>query len=227
METRTRCGARLRNRPGQTCRRWPLANGNGRCTLHGGKALVGPDSPTWKHGRYSKWLPKQMVRDVERDMADPYFRKMDLALSLYNRFMQEEATKAVRARNPERRAQHLKSFADLAVKRSKVLTEESRRERAAADVLSRAQAVRIMTAFAMAVRQAVETSAYVTNRNGLLGEIQANWRKVSGPMYWTASAAPSGTRAGQPATPAEGERMPAGKETPGEPTVGMEIGVDA
>jgi hypothetical protein len=212
METRTRCGARLRNRPGQTCRRWPLANGNGRCTLHGGKALVGPDSPTWKHGRYSKWLPKQMVRDVERDMADPYFRKMDLALSLYNRFMQEEATKAVRARNPERRAQHLKSFADLAVKRSKALTEESRRERAAADVLSRAQAVRIMTAFGMAVREAVETSAYVTNRKGLLGEIQANWRKSFGPMRWAANAAQSVSRADQQANPAQTQSMQSASE---------------
>jgi hypothetical protein len=45
------CAARTRN--GQPCRRYRLA-GRSRCRLHGGLSLIGPASPAWRHGRYSK-----------------------------------------------------------------------------------------------------------------------------------------------------------------------------
>ncbi len=50
--TITICGARTRS--GQLCRNAPMANGSGRCRMHGGKSLRGPASPRWRHGRYAK-----------------------------------------------------------------------------------------------------------------------------------------------------------------------------
>jgi hypothetical protein len=60
-----RCGAKTRS--GGTCRNWAMANG--RCRLHGGKSLAGPASPSFKHGRHSKWLPKEVA---ENNIADGY-----------------------------------------------------------------------------------------------------------------------------------------------------------
>ena len=55
--SRERCGSPLRKKPGRFCRQWPLKNSE-KCALHGGKALIGPASPLWKTGRYSKLLGK-------------------------------------------------------------------------------------------------------------------------------------------------------------------------
>lgn len=52
------CGAKKRD--GTPCR--APAMENGRCRIHGGKSLKGVESPTFKHGRYSKHLP-QAIRD--------------------------------------------------------------------------------------------------------------------------------------------------------------------
>ena len=50
------CGAKTRN--DGKCQRRPTLNG--RCHLHGGRSLAGKDSPTFKHGRYSKYLPTKL-----------------------------------------------------------------------------------------------------------------------------------------------------------------------
>lgn len=51
------CGAKTKNGP---CRNYPMTNGSGRCRLHGGKSLRGLASPTFKTGRYSKFLPARL-----------------------------------------------------------------------------------------------------------------------------------------------------------------------
>jgi len=50
------CGARTRN--GESCKRRP--NHKGRCHLHGGKSLGGIAHPNFKHGRYSKYVPRMV-----------------------------------------------------------------------------------------------------------------------------------------------------------------------
>src|SRR6187551_3811513 len=43
---------------------------NGRCMMHGGKSLAGIASPTFKNGKYSKYLPKgigEMAWDAAND----------------------------------------------------------------------------------------------------------------------------------------------------------------
>jgi hypothetical protein len=55
VPARAVCGARTRN--GRPCQRAPLA-GRTRCRLHGGASLAGSASPRFKHGRYSKYIPR-------------------------------------------------------------------------------------------------------------------------------------------------------------------------
>lgn len=60
-----KCGAKTRS--GGVCDAWAMPNG--RCRLHGGKSLGGLMSGTFKHGRYSKYLPTRML-DRYRDAQD-------------------------------------------------------------------------------------------------------------------------------------------------------------
>lgn len=61
------CGARTRS--GGTCRRAPAA-GRTRCRLHGGASLAGAASPSFKHGRYSRYLPTRLAEAYEAALAD-------------------------------------------------------------------------------------------------------------------------------------------------------------
>ena len=47
-----KCGAKRRN--GEPCRKAAMANGSGKCRLHGGASLRGKDHPGFKHGDQSK-----------------------------------------------------------------------------------------------------------------------------------------------------------------------------
>lgn len=61
------CGAK--NRQGYPCGNAPLANG--RCRFHGGLSLKGVASPTFKHGRYSKYMPERLMSRFSDAMNDP------------------------------------------------------------------------------------------------------------------------------------------------------------
>lgn len=60
------CGARTRN--GRPCRARPMPNG--RCRMHGGKSLVGPASPSYRHGRYTSFLPDRLKGRYQEAAAD-------------------------------------------------------------------------------------------------------------------------------------------------------------
>ena len=49
-----RCGAKTRG--GGTCQNMPRQIG-GRCRMHGGNSLRGPEHPRYKEGKYSKYKP--------------------------------------------------------------------------------------------------------------------------------------------------------------------------
>lgn len=55
---------------------------NGRCRYHGGKSLSGIASPTFKTGRYSKYLPERMLARYKQAASDPELLAMrsDIAL---------------------------------------------------------------------------------------------------------------------------------------------------
>lgn len=60
------CGAKTRS--GGTCKRAPMTNG--RCNLHGGKTPNGIALPQTKTGRYSKYLPTELLDNYQAALAD-------------------------------------------------------------------------------------------------------------------------------------------------------------
>lgn len=57
------CGAKTR--AGTPCKRAPRYNG--RCNLHGGKSWGWFASPRYKHGLYSKYMPRPLaIRELIR-----------------------------------------------------------------------------------------------------------------------------------------------------------------
>ena len=63
-----RCGAKRRN--GTPCQQFPL-KGKRRCRLHGGKTPSGADLPQYKHGRYCRVLPSNILAKYEAANEDP------------------------------------------------------------------------------------------------------------------------------------------------------------
>ncbi|TAJ19806.1 MAG: hypothetical protein EPO65_05565 [Dehalococcoidia bacterium] len=60
------CGARTRS--GQECSTWAMPNG--RCRMHGGKSAIGQGHPRFTHGRYSKYLPRDVLDRVDAGQTD-------------------------------------------------------------------------------------------------------------------------------------------------------------
>lgn len=155
---------------------------NGRCKVHNGNAKSGPANPNWKHGHNSQWMPADVLAAAEREMQNPRLKDAELTIALMNRFMQEEAGKAAKAKKPETREARLRSFGDVAVKRSRVLAEDARRTRYAHDSIGRGAAGRIMAAFGQAVRDVIMRSANVTDARALLVEIKQEWDGKRSPL---------------------------------------------
>ena len=69
-----RCGAKLKQKPGQFCPNYPV-NGSTRCRLHGGKSLKGIAHPNWKGGknpeRLVDVLPERLKEAGTRAARDP------------------------------------------------------------------------------------------------------------------------------------------------------------
>lgn len=66
-DRRVICGAKTRS--GGLCQSPPV-KGSRRCRMHGGTQPVGPASPNFKTGRYSKLLPKRMAATYAQAQAD-------------------------------------------------------------------------------------------------------------------------------------------------------------
>jgi hypothetical protein len=55
---------------------------NGKCRVHGGATPTGWNSPHWRNGRYSKYLPKGLAVMVDEALKDPDRHSMDQELAL-------------------------------------------------------------------------------------------------------------------------------------------------
>ena len=55
---------------GEQCRRMATP-GRTVCHFHGGRSLVGPANPAWKHGRYSESVPANLRQSYETARQDP------------------------------------------------------------------------------------------------------------------------------------------------------------
>jgi hypothetical protein len=65
---KTVCGAKTKG--GDPCQRPPMV-GRTRCKLHGGASLRGVESGRFKHGLYSKAMPKNLRKTFNDLMSDP------------------------------------------------------------------------------------------------------------------------------------------------------------
>lgn len=75
-----RCGAKTRI-PGRRCINHPTP-GRRRCRLHGGKTPVGPASPHWKHGDYSRYMPTNILPRFDAAMADLNYGSLKKQIAL-------------------------------------------------------------------------------------------------------------------------------------------------
>lgn len=64
-----RCKAKSKQ-SGEQCKRHAVP-GKEVCAIHGGKSLAGPLSPTYVHGRRSKYMPKDLLVKYQEAVADP------------------------------------------------------------------------------------------------------------------------------------------------------------
>lgn len=55
---------------GERCKRH-AAPGRNVCVMHGGRTPRGADSPSFRHGRYSKHLPSRLAATYEASLSDP------------------------------------------------------------------------------------------------------------------------------------------------------------
>ena len=101
-QNKKKCGAQLRKKPGVFCKKTPI-KGKRRCRLHGGRSLAGVASGAFKHGRYSRYLPKGLRKQYEQTKHDPQLlshepdlRLMDVRLqNLLNELGKSDPRKAI------------------------------------------------------------------------------------------------------------------------------------
>jgi hypothetical protein len=79
------CGAKKRD--GTLCRKPPMANG--RCRLHGGATPGGIACANYKHGRYSRFVPRGLKRGYEAALADTELASLREELALQQAMMCE------------------------------------------------------------------------------------------------------------------------------------------
>ncbi len=83
------CGAKTRS--GGACR--TKAMFNGRCRMHGGTSLSGHASPSFKHGRYSKYLPTHLSDCYKKAVDDPELTDLRDEIALVTMYIQERLEK--------------------------------------------------------------------------------------------------------------------------------------
>jgi len=73
---------------GKRCRRHATP-GRSVCRMHGGKSLSGVDSPRFKTGRYSRYLPDRLVERHEEALNDAESMRLDDEIALVNTKLQD------------------------------------------------------------------------------------------------------------------------------------------
>jgi hypothetical protein len=88
----TQCTAKSK-RSGDRCRRHAMT-GSKVCYMHGGKTPVGPASPHYKSGRYSKYLPHNLRTRYEESLDDPQLLELRSEVALLDARLGELLEKA-------------------------------------------------------------------------------------------------------------------------------------
>lgn len=150
-----RCGAKLRKKPGKRCQ-IDKVMANGRCRLHGGKSLSGPNSRTWKHGQRSKhrWLASlpgdTLGKRFDAALADPTMTSLRHAIALNDALITSYTSSLKDTGKPLTLKQQDRVHKLLAMQ-ANLAEREARRQRDLAVLITQAQ----FTAFTNAVLAAV------------------------------------------------------------------------
>lgn len=150
------CGARTKQRnPDGTvklCTRTELGTG-GRCKWHGGKTPVGIDSPNWKTGRWSKYLPGVQGTRWREAMADPELMKIRQHVAITDNLMVN-----LLKRMPERGdvpEQLERRMVNLGDQHRKLIEAEAKRMQALSQTVTLPQLMQIMGVVADLFREFV------------------------------------------------------------------------
>jgi len=147
------CGAKTRD--GVPCRQPSLPNG--RCHYHGGRTPVGPALPQFKHGRYSKAFPSNLLRRFEDALSnsDQLTVREELAL-----LTARTAQLLERLRDGVTQAGEADTWRELTslfCVRSRLVGTEAKRIRDAHEFLTVAEAMTFGAALAAAIRRHVDS----------------------------------------------------------------------
>lgn len=126
---------------------------NGRCKLHGGKALSGAAHPNFKHGRFSSRFP---WGDLDDRIADPNLRSIALDLVVLDQRMGDILERAGTLKGDAAKAKAFEEYRDLAETRSRLIDAESRRMERGQSAIPEVQARLLIRSVAMAVKDIVD-----------------------------------------------------------------------
>jgi len=79
----------ISKRSGERCRKHS-SKGLNVCSMHGGKSLRGVDSPRFKTGRHSRYLPANMVEKYEQALADEELMRLNDEIALVDALLQNQ-----------------------------------------------------------------------------------------------------------------------------------------
>lgn len=145
------CGAKTRG--GGTCKR-PGKGAGGRCRLHGGASLVGRNSPTWKHGRWSKYLPEALAAKFQEGLDDPELMKLRQDTALIDAALTDFADRVKKGKGLNYRQR--KELIDLTEQRRKLIESDARRQRDLNLWVAADRVMQLMGAVAEVVREFVD-----------------------------------------------------------------------
>jgi hypothetical protein len=74
---------------GEQCKRH-ASKGRTTCASHGGKSLRGVDTPGFKSGRYSKYLPDRLLPKYHAALADEELTRLEDEIALVDSRLQEQ-----------------------------------------------------------------------------------------------------------------------------------------
>lgn len=149
------CGAKTR--AGGRCVKPAMPNG--RCRFHGGLSLVGPASGTFKHGRYSKLLPKGLAAHYSAARSDRELLGLREEIALVDARMMQLLEQASTSRRRDVGVKAWKTLVFLIEQRRKLVETEAKRLKDLQQLISVERAMTLIAAVADLVRQHVSDRA--------------------------------------------------------------------
>jgi len=113
MDEAKRCTAKSKQ-SGERCKR-AATPGKTVCAFHGGRSLIGINSPTFKHGRYSKHLPKDLIPSYRRARQDGELLSLHDDIALVNSRVEQLLDNLHDTDSPARQLRLQAAFADLSL----------------------------------------------------------------------------------------------------------------